>query len=61
MTERMLTGHLKGGKWENPSKELKKETLSTAKTNTISERDFAKLDRLLREKPNASHMCSGIA
>ena len=24
------------------------------KTNTVSERDFAKLDRLLREKPNAS-------
>ena len=26
-------------------------------TNVISERDFAKLDRLLREKPNATTLC----
>ena len=27
------------------------------KTNVISERDFAKLDRLLCEKPNATTLC----
>ena len=27
------------------------------KTNVISERDFAKLDRLLHEKPNATTLC----
>ena len=30
------------------------ETKSVSKTNTISEKDFAQLDRFLREKPNAS-------
>lgn len=30
------------------------ETTSVKTTNTISERDFAQLDRLLREKPNAT-------
>ena len=30
------------------------QTTSVKPTNTISERDFAQLDRLLREKPNAS-------
>lgn len=30
------------------------ETISVNKTNTISERDFAKLDRLIREKPHAT-------
>ena len=32
----------------------RKETISVMKTNTISERDFAKLDWLLREKPHAT-------
>ena len=32
----------------------RKETVSVKKTNTNSERDFAKLDRLLREKPHAT-------
>ena len=34
--------------------QLTTETKSTPKTNVISERDFAKFDRLLREKPNAT-------
>ena len=34
--------------------EVKSETRTVKPTNTISERDFRKLDRLLREKPNAS-------
>lgn len=38
---------------ENKSKVIS-ETKSVKTTNTISERDFAQLDRLLREKPNAT-------
>ena len=46
-----------GGKYDNPSIQLTTETKSVLKTNVISERDFAKLDRLLREKPNATTLC----
>ena len=49
--------HLPGGKYDNPSIQLTEETKSMPKTNVISERDFAKLDRLLREKPNATTLC----
>ena len=37
-----------------PSDQLLVETRSVPNSNVISERDFAKLDRLLREKPNAT-------
>ena len=30
------------------------QTVSVRKTNTISERDFAQLDRLIREKPHST-------
>ena len=46
--------HLPEGKYDNPSMLLTTETKSTPKTNVISERDFAKLDRLLHEKPNTT-------
>ena len=47
--------HLPGGKYDNPSIQLTAETKSVPYTNVIiSERDFAKLDCLLREKPNAT-------
>ena len=36
------------------SKKVRSETRSVKATNVISERDFAQLDRLLREKPSAS-------
>lgn len=51
---RLVKDHLSGGEYDNPSKNLVGQTRSVPKTNTISERDFAKLDRLLREKPNAT-------
>lgn len=50
----MLEDHLPGGKWEGTSESVRNQTKSVTKTNTVSERDFAKLDRLLREKPHAS-------
>ena len=53
-TARLLSDHLPGGAFHSPTPSLQSEASSVAKTNAISERDFAQLDRLLREKPNAS-------
>ena len=50
----LVSDHLPGGVYDNPSAQLEVETGSAPNTNVISERDFAKLDRLLCEKPNAS-------
>jgi hypothetical protein len=36
------------------SEKVHMETKSVPSTNTVSERDFAKFDRLIRDKPNAS-------
>ena len=53
----MVKDHLTGGKYDlELTDDIVKETASVQKTNTISERDFAQLDRLLREKPNATIM-----
>ena len=59
LLQRMVADHLSGGEFDvdlakHPEK--RKETASVQKTNTVSERDFAQLDRLLREKPNATTM-----
>ena len=54
LVSRLVSDHLPDGRYDCPSVNLKAETKSVPKTNTISERDFAKLDRLLREKPNAT-------
>ena len=54
---RMVKDHLIGGELDvQESNQRCQETASVPKTNTISERDFAQLDRLLREKPNATTM-----
>ena len=54
LISRLVQNHLPGGVHDNPSHQLTDETKSVSKTNVVSERDFGKLDRLLREKPNAS-------
>ena len=51
---RLVEDHLPGGKFDNADGTLVTDTTSVPKTNTVSERDFAQLDHLLREKPNAS-------
>ena len=51
---RMVADHLSGGKYDSPSTDLVEQTKSVLTTNTISERDYAKLDLLLHEKPNAT-------
>ena len=50
----LVGDHLPDGKYHNPSAKLITETKSIPTTNVISERDFAKFDGYLREKPNAS-------
>ena len=50
----LVEDHLPGGNFDNADETLIRDTISVPKTNTVSERDFAELDRLLTEKPNAS-------
>ena len=54
LCECLLVDHLPGGVHDKPSEEKRCQTQSVPKTNTVSERDFAQLDRFLREKPNAT-------
>ena len=51
---RLVADHLPSGEYDAAKEALTEETKSVPTTNTISERDFAQLDRLLREKPNAT-------
>ena len=53
-TRRMLEDHLPGGQYSDPDENIQAETTSVPKTNNISERDFAMLDRQVRLKPNAT-------
>eukprot|EP00117_Sycon_ciliatum_P043028 scpid76657/ scgid31214/ len=51
---KLLADHLPGGKFSNMSAQQQSTTASVRTTNVASERAFALLDRLQREKPNAS-------
>ena len=53
-TNRLLIDHLPGGKFYTMDAELIRDTGSVPTTNVSPERDFAVLDRVLREKPNAT-------
>ena len=54
-TQRLLLDHLPGGVYNSVADPLMvKETASVPTTNIAPERDFAVLDRLILEKPNAS-------
>ena len=52
--ERQCTDQLPGGKYHNPTNEMKMQSSSVPTSNIISERDFAIFDNLLKAKPNAS-------
>ncbi len=53
--ERLLLDHLPGGKYNSISDAaIIKETASVPTTNVAPERDFAVLDRLMSQKPNAT-------
>ena len=56
ITKRMLHDHLKGGKYDQPSDTLIKESESTPNENVFTESNFGCLDRLMREKPNANEI-----
>ncbi len=55
-TKRLLADHLPGGKFHSllEDEQMVFETKSVPTTNVTPERNFAMLDRLLREKPNAN-------
>lgn len=53
-TQRMLIDHLPGGKFYSSDDKQNEEISSVPTTNVAPERDFAILDRLLHEKPNAT-------
>ena len=57
LVSRFVEDHLPEGKYHNPSTQLQTETRSVPKTNVVSEMDFAQLDRLLYQKPNATTLC----
>ena len=50
----MLDDHLKDVKYANPCEQLYKETVSVSTANSIAERNFGMLDRLIREKTNVN-------
>ena len=54
LVKHLVEDHLPGGALDSPNERVLEETKSVSKSNVISERDFANLDRLLREKPNAT-------
>ena len=54
LCERLLVDHLPRGVHDKPSEEKRCQTQSVPKSNTVSEQDFAQLDRFIREKPNAT-------
>ena len=57
--ERQLSEYLPGGKLNEHTEgvygeQLRTESVTVSATNIVSERDFANLDRLQRDKPNAN-------
>ena len=55
--ERLLADHLPGGEFHDVSDpHIISETMSVPKTNVVPERDFALLDRLMSQKPNARYI-----
>jgi len=54
LIKRQLKDQLPGGKFHKPSPAVLEETSKCPATNLITERDFAHLDRQLKEKPNIS-------
>ena len=52
--EKWFFEHLPGGKYHTPTEEVKLAAANVPKTNNVSERDFAQLDRLQRISPNGN-------
>ena len=61
LLKRQLKDQLPDGKYYKPSAEVMEETANAPKENIISERDFAHLDRQLKQSPSISTVAvSGI-
>ena len=54
LIKRQLQDQLPGGQFHKPHPDILQETGKCPSTNLITERDFAHLDRQLKEKPNIS-------
>ena len=54
VVQRQLRDHLQEGKFDKPSPSLIEESQYVPKTNQIGESVFGTLDRLIRERPNAT-------
>ena len=54
IVEKQLADHLPGGKFFNPTQELRTEMTTTPLDNLCAERLFASLDRLQKRMPNAN-------
>ena len=54
LLKRQLQDQLPGGIFYQPSEELLRQTATAPAHNIVSERDFAQLDRQIREKPSIS-------
>ena len=56
-TQRLVQDHLPGGAFHSVKDPvIACEVVFVSKTNVVPERDFAVLDRLLSEKPNATYI-----
>ena len=53
-SKRLLTDHLPGGEFHSMPASVQSQTKSVSTTNVASERLFAQLDRMKREKPNST-------
>ena len=55
-TKVMLADHQKGGRYDEASQNIRKQSSGVLETNVVPERDFGMLDRLIATKPNATTM-----
>ena len=61
LIERQLKDQLPGGKYHQPSPDVMDETSLCVKTNVLSERDFAQMDRKVVQKPNITTIAASGA
>ena len=58
LVERQLADQLPGGKFHVPDEAVYEETALCPRSNVLSERDFAQMDRKVKQKPNISTLAA---